>query len=164
MRTGLPRVTESVSPPGLQRLFRFGAWCFIVVGATHLLVMAVTVFGPPDPAAQRALDAMGSVPTTLPGIRTDLAQLYYGFSVAMALLGIGFGVLSLVVLGLAPGILGHGTALLWGGCRGRGAAAGGGGACLPSATDRGRCGGAGCLRVGAGHDPQGPHMIVVGAA
>jgi hypothetical protein len=86
MRTTFPEATESVSPPGLQRLFRLGAWCFIVVGATHLLVMAVTVLGPPEPAAQRALDAMAGVPTTLPGVRTDMAQLFYGFSVAMALL------------------------------------------------------------------------------
>jgi hypothetical protein len=113
MRTTVPEATESVSPPGLQRLSRFGAWCFIVVGATHLLIMAVTVLGPPDAAAQRALDAMAGVPTTLPGIRTDMAQLYYGFSVAMALLGLGFGLLNLVVLRLAPGILVRGTALLW---------------------------------------------------
>jgi hypothetical protein len=113
MRTTVPEATESVSPPGLQRLFRFGAWCFIVVGAAHLLVMAVTVLGPPDPAAQRALDAMAGVPTTLPGTRSDMAQLYYGFSVAMALLGLGFGLLNLVVLRLAPGILNRGMALLW---------------------------------------------------
>jgi hypothetical protein len=56
---------------------------------------------------------MAAVPTTLPGIRSDMAQLYYGFSVAMALLGIGFGVLNFVVLRLAPGILSRGTALLW---------------------------------------------------
>jgi hypothetical protein len=113
MRTTSPATTESVSPSGLQRLFRFGAWCFMVVGATHLLVMAVTVLGPSDPAAQRALEAMAGVPTTVPGIRGDMAQLFYGFSVAMALLSIGFGVLNLVVLRLAPGILARGTALLW---------------------------------------------------
>jgi hypothetical protein len=42
-----------------------------------------------------------------------MAQLYYGFGVAMALLAIGFGLLNLVVLRLAPGILGRSTALLW---------------------------------------------------
>jgi hypothetical protein len=113
MRTTLPAATHAGSPLGLQRLFRFGAWCFIVVGGTHLVVTGVTVLGPPDPAAQRALDAMGDVPTTLAGVRTDMAQLFYGFSVAMALLGIGFGLLNLVVLRQAPGILVGGTALLW---------------------------------------------------
>jgi dipeptide/tripeptide permease len=113
MRTTVPEATEPVSPPGLQRLFRFGAWCFIVVGATHLLLTGLDALGAPDPAAQRALDAMAGVPTTLPGIRSDMAQLYQGFAVAMALLGLGFGLLNLVVLRLAPGILGRGTALLW---------------------------------------------------
>jgi hypothetical protein len=56
---------------------------------------------------------MRAVPTTLPGIRSDMAQFYQGFGVAMALLGIGFGLLNLVVLRLAPGILGRGTVLLW---------------------------------------------------
>jgi dipeptide/tripeptide permease len=113
MRTTLPEATESVSPLGLQRLFGFGAWCFIVVGVTHLLVTGVDALGAPDPATQRAVDAMRAVPTTLPGIRSDMAQLYQGFGVAMALLGIGFGLLNLVVLRLAPDILGRGTVLLW---------------------------------------------------
>jgi hypothetical protein len=42
-----------------------------------------------------------------------MAQLYHGFSVAMALLGIGFGLLNLLVLWQAPHIVVHGTALLW---------------------------------------------------
>jgi hypothetical protein len=113
MRTSSPEVTDPVSPPGLQRLFRFGAWCFIVLGVTHLVVAGVDALGSPDPATQRALDAMGGVPTTLPGVRTDLAQLYHGFSVAMALFGIGFGLLNLLVLWQAPLIVVHGTALLW---------------------------------------------------
>jgi lysylphosphatidylglycerol synthetase-like protein (DUF2156 family) len=113
MRTTSPEATESVSPPRLERLFRLGAWCFIVVGATHLILTGVDALGSPDPATHRALDAMRGVPTTLPGIRSDMAQLYYGFNVAMALLGIGFGLLNLVVLRLAPGILGRGTTLLW---------------------------------------------------
>jgi hypothetical protein len=113
MRTTLPEATNPVGPLGLDRLFRFGAWCFIVVGGTHLLVTGVTPLGAPDPATQRALDAMGGVPTALPGIRSDMAQLYYGFGVAMALLGIGFGVLNLVVLRLAPAILVRGRTLLW---------------------------------------------------
>jgi hypothetical protein len=101
-------------PLGLARPFRLGAWCFIVVGGTHLVVMGVDALGSPDPAAQRALDAMGGVSTTLPGIRSDMARLNYGFGVAMALLGIGVGVLNLlVVVRLAPGILVRGTALLW---------------------------------------------------
>jgi dipeptide/tripeptide permease len=113
MRTTLPEATNPVGPLGLARLFRFGAWCFIVVGGTHLLVTGVAALGAPDPATQRALDAMGGVPTALPGIRSDMAQLYYGFGVAMALLGIGFGVLNLVVLRLAPAILVRGRTLLW---------------------------------------------------
>jgi dipeptide/tripeptide permease len=113
MRTTLPEATESVSPLGLQRLFRFGAWCFIVVGFTHLLITGVATLGAPDPATQRAVGAMRAVPTTLPGIRSDMAQLYQGFSAAMALLGIGFGLLNLVVLRLAPDILVRGTVLLW---------------------------------------------------
>jgi hypothetical protein len=115
MRTTLPEATNPVGPLGLDRLFRFGAWCFIVVGGTHLLVTGVAALGAPDPATQRALDAMGGVPTALPGIRSDMARLYYGFGVAMALLGIGFGfgVLNLVVLRLAPAILVRGRTLLW---------------------------------------------------
>ena len=113
MRTTLPEATNPVGPLGLDRLFRFGAWCFIVVGGIHLLVTGVAALGPPDPATQRALDAMGGVPTALPGIRSDMAQLHYGFGVAMALLGIGFGVLNLVVLRLAPAILVRGRTLLW---------------------------------------------------
>jgi dipeptide/tripeptide permease len=113
MRTTLPEATESVSPPGLQRLVRLGAWCFIVVGVTHLVLTGIAALDTPDPATQRALDAMRAVPTTMPGIRSDMAQLYYGFGVAMALLGIGFGLLNLVVLRLAPDILVRGTALLW---------------------------------------------------
>jgi hypothetical protein len=113
MRTTLPEATESDSPPRVQRLVRFGAWCFIVVGGTHLVLTGIAALGTPDPAIQRALDAMRAVPTTLPGIRSDMAQLYYGFGVSMALLGLGFGLLNLVVLRLAPGLLIAGTALLW---------------------------------------------------
>jgi hypothetical protein len=113
MRTTLPEATESISPPRVQRLVRLGAWCFIVVGVTHLVLTSIAALGTPDPATQRALDAMRAVPTTLPGIRSDMAQLYYGFGVAMALLGLGFGLLNLVVLRLAPGLLIAGTALLW---------------------------------------------------
>jgi hypothetical protein len=51
MRTTLPEATESVSPLGLQRLFRFGAWCFIVVGVTHLVLTGLDALGSPDPAA-----------------------------------------------------------------------------------------------------------------
>lgn len=113
MRTTLPEATESVSPPGLERLFRLGAWCFIAVGAAHLLLTGLDALGAPDPATHRALDAMAGVPTILPGIRSDMAQLYYGFSTAMALLGLGFGLLNLVVLRQAPDILVRGTTLLW---------------------------------------------------
>jgi hypothetical protein len=113
MRTTLPEAAHSVSPLGLRRLFHVGAWCFITVGATHLVLTAVDALGAPDPATQRALGAMRGVPTTLPGIRSDMAQLYYGFSTAMALLGIGFGLLNLVVLRQAPDILVRGTTLLW---------------------------------------------------
>jgi len=113
MRTTSPEATESASPPGLQRLFRFGAWCFIVVGVSHLVLTGIAALGAPDLATQRALDAMRAVPTTLPGTRSDMAQLYYGFGVSMALLGIGVGLLNLLVLRLAPGILVRGTALLW---------------------------------------------------
>src|SRR5215207_3916896 len=88
MRTTLPEATESISPPRVQRLVRLGAWCFIVVGVTHLVLTGIAALGTPDPATQRALDAMRAVPTTLPGIRSDMAQLYYGFGVAMALLAL----------------------------------------------------------------------------
>lgn len=113
MRTTMPEATDPVSPLGLRRLFRFGAWCFIVVGVTHLILTGVAALGAPDPAAQRAFDAMRAVPTTLPGIRGDMARLYHGFSAAMALLGIGFGLLNLLVLRQAPQIVVRGTALLW---------------------------------------------------
>jgi hypothetical protein len=113
MRTVSAEATGSVGPPGRQRPFRFGAWCFIVVGVTHLVVTGVGTLGPPDPATEHAFDAMRSVPTTLPGTPSDMAQLYYGFSAATALVGIGFGLLSLVALRLAPDILVRGTPLLW---------------------------------------------------
>lgn len=113
MRTSSSAAAESVSPLGIERMFRLGVWCTIAVGVSHLIVTALTALGSPDPGTERALDAMRGVSTTLPGIHSDMAQLYYGFGVAMALLAIGFGLLDLVVLRLAPGTLGRSTALLW---------------------------------------------------
>jgi hypothetical protein len=97
----------------VRRLASIGAWCFVVIGVGHLLIMALSAVRGGTPAVQHARDAMRATPVSLLGLDRNMLQLYLGFSAATALLAIGTGVVNLAAVRLAPEVLVRGTALLW---------------------------------------------------
>jgi hypothetical protein len=96
-----------------RRLFEIGSWCFVVVGSGHLLIMALSAMRGPTAEVRRAHDAMRAATVSMFGLDRDVSQLFYGFSGAMGLLGIGIGVLSLVAARQVPQLLTRGRALVW---------------------------------------------------
>ncbi|HEY5985363.1 MAG TPA: hypothetical protein VIV12_03115 [Streptosporangiaceae bacterium] len=97
----------------IRRLFTFSSWCFVAIGTSHFAVMASSLAGTREPAVRKAFDAMHAAPVTLFGITRDMGTLYNGFSATMALLAIGFGLVNLIVVRVAPEALTRGTSLLW---------------------------------------------------
>jgi hypothetical protein len=87
----------------LHRAVGFGAWCLVTVGVAHLAVALLARLWPVPPAERAALDAMRAAPVRLLGTGHDLAALHQGFSLTMALLAIGYGLLILAVRRAAPG-------------------------------------------------------------
>jgi hypothetical protein len=96
-----------------RRLFEIGAWCFVVVGSAHLLIMALSTMRDPTADARRAHDAMRAATVSMFGLDRDVNQLYLGFSGAMGLLAIGIGVLSLAAARQVPQLLTRARALVW---------------------------------------------------
>ncbi|MCI4065176.1 hypothetical protein MRQ36_22450 [Micromonospora sp. R77] len=93
------------TPPLDRRLSRAvgcSSWCLVTVGAAHLGVTLLARLTPPSPAERAALDAMRATPVRLLGTGHDLAALHQGFSLTMALLAVGYGLLTLAVRGAAP--------------------------------------------------------------
>lgn len=86
----------------VHRSIIVGAWCFILIGSGHLSIMIAFSMREPEAPARNAFDAMHAATASLLGISRDMYAMYYGFSVLMALLGIGYGVLNLAVARLAP--------------------------------------------------------------
>jgi hypothetical protein len=97
--------------PTPARWPRLGAWCFVVVGAVHLLVLTLKLSTPLPPAELAVLARMGQVEIDGLGVQRSLAQLYYGFSATMGLLALGLGVVLLLVARRAPALLASGSAL-----------------------------------------------------
>ena len=93
------------------RLFKVGAWCFIVIGLAHLLVQLAALTGSPAPGVQRVFDAMSHTSTSLLLLGRSLTQLFYGFSVTMALSILGLGILDLVVVRQARQLVARGWAV-----------------------------------------------------
>ncbi len=90
------------------RLFRIGAWCFVVVGLAHLLVQLTALAGSRPATVQRVLDVMAHTSTSLLVLDRSLGQLFYGFSVTMALSVLGYGILNLVVASRAHHLVAEG--------------------------------------------------------
>jgi hypothetical protein len=89
-------------------------WALVVLGAGHLLTVAATLAGEPDPATRRALDGLAAVRVGMPGPQPTLAELFDGYSVLMGLMVAAAGALLLALTRhttQAPGLLRAGLAL-----------------------------------------------------
>lgn len=99
-----PSATSAHDVRRVRRPVVVGAWCFVIVGTAHLLVMLGSVVAGPGVASDKALDAMRVAQSSLLGIDRNMQAMYYGFSALMALLAISYGLLNLAVVRLAPAV------------------------------------------------------------
>jgi hypothetical protein len=109
-------MTEKAPHPGEGRVraaFRAGSWCLVALGGGHLAFMTTVLVRGPGGDERLTLQAMGNTASSsLLGIPRNLLALFYGFSVAMALLAMAVGAVNLVAERLAPEVLTRGTGLL----------------------------------------------------
>jgi hypothetical protein len=94
---------------------RVAGWALVVLGVGHLLTVAATLAGEPDPATRRALDGLAAVRVGTPGPQPTLAELFDGYSVLMGLMVVAAGALMLALTRHAaqtPGLLRAGLALI----------------------------------------------------
>ncbi len=76
-----------------RKLYKTGAWAFVLVGAGHLL----TYWLVPKTSAQTAmLNAMREFPIVMPGSAGNLYQYHTGFSLMMGCLLIAYGMQALL--------------------------------------------------------------------
>lgn len=108
-------MTETIPHRGgrVRACFLAGSWCLVVLGAGHLAFMATALVQGPAGTERITLQAMAdTASSSLLGIPRNLLALFYGFSVAMALLAIAVGTVNLIAERLAPEVLTRGTGLL----------------------------------------------------
>ena len=84
-------------------LFCVGAWCWVVVGAGHLAIVLVRSARAPGPAAAAVIAAMRGHPVRFLGLTRNLFAMHVGYSVAMGVLSICGGALSLLVTSTSSG-------------------------------------------------------------
>jgi hypothetical protein len=97
----------------VRACFLAGSWCLVALGGGHLAFMATALVRGPAGDERLTLQAMaGTASSSLLGIPRNLLALFYGFSVAMALLAMAVGAVNLVAERLAPEVLTRGTGLL----------------------------------------------------
>lgn len=89
---------------------RILGWSMVVLGVGHLSTVAVEVGAGLDPASERALASLSEVAVAMPGPQRGLDQLYWGSSLMMAVMVIGFGLVVLWAAKKAPDSL---RSLLW---------------------------------------------------
>jgi len=108
-------MTETTSRHGgrVRACFLAGSWCLVALGGGHLAFMATALVRGPAGDERLTLQAMaGTASGSLLGMPRNLLALFYGFSVAMALLALAVGAVNLVAERLAPEVLTRGTGLL----------------------------------------------------
>jgi hypothetical protein len=88
-------------------------WTLVATGAGHAALVVVGATGEPQAGERAARAAMQPVTVTVAGLDRSLWQLFTGFSLAMALLLVGFGAVTLVVLREGPHLVQRTRALLW---------------------------------------------------
>ena len=84
---------RSTSP---RRAALVAGWALITLALVHLATVVFDAASPTEDT-RRALDAMGQVRVTLPGLQPTMTQLFYGFSLTMALGLVTVGTLVVLV-------------------------------------------------------------------
>lgn len=87
------------------KVFRIGAWAWVVTGVGHLATAALLASRPEDPAARSALVAMREYGTEIAGVRRSLLDLDRGMSLVMAAALIFGGLVCLLVARSAPDLV-----------------------------------------------------------
>lgn len=87
------------------KVFRIGAWAWVVTGVGHLATAALLASRPEDPAAAPVLAAMREHGTEIAGIRRSLFELDRGMSFVMAAALVFGGVVCLLVARSAPDLV-----------------------------------------------------------
>ncbi|PSL57208.1 hypothetical protein B0I31_102186 [Saccharothrix carnea] len=87
------------------RVFRIGAWAWVVTGVGHLAIAAALALRPREPAAARALAAMREYGMEIAGVRRSLLDLDRGMSLVMAAALIFGGLVCLLVARSAPDLV-----------------------------------------------------------
>lgn len=87
------------------KVFRIGAWAWVVTGVGHLATAALLASRPEDPAASSALVAMREYGTEIAGVRRSLLDLDRGMSLVMAAALIFGGLVCLLVARSAPDLV-----------------------------------------------------------
>jgi hypothetical protein len=89
---------------------RIFGWSLVVLGAGHLLTVALDLVRTPDLATAQAMAALRQASVAMPGPQHNLEQLLWGYSTVMGLMVIAFGAAFLWAARRAPEGLGS---LLW---------------------------------------------------
>ncbi|WP_432536188.1 LIC_13387 family protein [Kineococcus arenarius] len=88
-------------------------WSLVLTGSVHAISFVVGAVVEPPPGEHLVRASMRGTTVSLAGLDRSFWQLFNGFSLAMALLLIGFGAVNLLVVRRAPELLHRTRALLW---------------------------------------------------
>lgn len=70
---------------------RILGWSVLLLGAGHLITVALELLRVPDQPTQRAFEALSLAKVSMPGPQRNLEQLFWGYSLLMGLMVIAFG-------------------------------------------------------------------------
>ncbi|WP_432523641.1 LIC_13387 family protein [Kineococcus sp. SYSU DK006] len=96
-----------------SRATTVAGWSLVATGALHASLVAAGAIAQPPPGERAVRASMRAATTSVAGLERSFWQLFNGFSLAMALLLVGFGALNLLVVRHAPHLLHRTRALLW---------------------------------------------------